>query len=480
MPFINHHHHYISKISCRSFVCQQQQGSQQRSFSQSRDIFSSQNQNQSQSRDSQNRELFSSQNQNIGFSNQNQNREVFSSQNQGREQGLFSQQSSSSHQISSSHQQISNFSSSSQVEQNSSFSSGQYQLTSGQSAASQSHETVETVKNVTSMSSFESVQSVSSEQRQSLKEESNHTSEFLESESKFSSADQKSSVEKISSDGQIGSLESTSDASSPYNLPPQVSARSLLSELEAPPSPLLINNNNNNVGNNSNTTMSPGATPWAPASSTATGPELSLSSPPTQPLNLGTPLGGLEQPGTNSPASSSSGFQLQRPRQFQPSPATARRILPPSPASQSPAPQKASPAPQKASSAPQKSSPAPQKSSPAPQNASPAPKRNSPPTSSSSELAVQFGQQKEVKFNSVSSISEQRRVENNNNDESKSGAVSSRDSKSRSKEAQSGQLAHAICNMTETLASFKATLFIHFHLLEILILMRILILTSYF
>merc|ERR1719500_1457068 len=44
----------------------------------------------------------------------------------------------------------------------------------------------------------------------------------------------------------------------------------------------------------------------------------------------------------------------------------------------------------------------------------------------------------------------------NNKDESKSGATSSRDSKSKSKEAQSGQLAHAICNMTETLSSFKA------------------------
>ena len=83
-----------------------------------------------------------------------------------------------------------------------------------------------------------------------------------------------------------------------------------------------------------------------------------------------------------------------------------------------------------------------------------------------------------MKFNSVSS--EQIGRVDNNKEESKSGATSSRDSKSKSKEAQSGQLAHAICNMTETLASFKATLFIHFHLLEILILMRILILTSYF
>ena len=86
-------------------------------------------------------------------------------------------------------------------------------------------------------------------------------------------------------------------------------------------------------------------------------------------------------------------------------------------------------------------------------------------------MAVQFGQQKEVKFNSVNSSSrehkrmesiantEQRRVESiANKEESKSeAAVSSRDSKSRSKEAQSGQLAHAICNMTETLASFKVS-----------------------
>ena len=330
---------------------------------------------------------------------------------------------------SSSHQLM--FNSSSEVEQSSSFSSGQFQQTCGQSTASQSQEIVETRENVTC---FDSVQSVSSEQRQSLKVESSQTSEV-----QFSSADQKSSAEKLSSDHQIGlgGGESSFDVSSPYNLPPQVSARSLLSELEAPPSPLLINNDNASVNNSNTTTSSGGATPWAPATTSPdTRPELSLSSPPSQPLNLGsvvTPLGGLEQPSTNSPVSSSSGFQLQRPRQFQPSPATARRILPPSPASQSP-------------QSPHKASPAPQKVSPA------APKRNSPSTSSSSDLTVQFGQQKEVKFNSVSS-EQKGRVDNNN----KSGATSSRDSKSKSKEAQSGQLAHAICNMTETLASFKAS-----------------------
>ena len=72
---------------------------------------------------------------------------------------------------------------------------------------------------------------------------------------------------------------------------------------------------------------------------------------------------------------------------------------------------------------------------------------------------MQFGQQKEVKFNSVNNSREQKRVESiANKEESKSeAAVSSRDSKSKSKEAQSGQLAHAICNMTETLASFKVS-----------------------
>ena len=65
---------------------------------------------------------------------------------------------------------------------------------------------------------------------------------------------------------------------------------------------------------------------------------------------------------------------------------------------------------------------------------------------------MQFGQQKEVKFNSVKT-SEQNRMDNKKDErESKSG---SRDSKSKSKEVQSGQLAHAICNMTETLASYK-------------------------
>ena len=66
---------------------------------------------------------------------------------------------------------------------------------------------------------------------------------------------------------------------------------------------------------------------------------------------------------------------------------------------------------------------------------------------------MQFGQQKEVKFNSVKT-SEQNIIMDNKKEEreSKSG---SRDSKSKSKEVQSGQLAHAICNMTETLASYK-------------------------
>ena len=64
-------------MPCRSMSGQQQQGSQQRSFSQSRDIFSNQTQNQ------------------------NQNREMFSGQNQSSNV--------------SSYQQISNFSSSAQV-----------------------------------------------------------------------------------------------------------------------------------------------------------------------------------------------------------------------------------------------------------------------------------------------------------------------------------------------------------------------------
>ena len=440
----------------------QQPASQQRSLSQNRDIFSS-GQNQSQGRDvfsiqnqSQNREIVSNQNQNRElYSSQNQgqsselilNQNQHQSQSQGREQGLFSQQSSISNQTSSfnsnSFSSSSEQTSSSQVEK--SFSSEVYQQSSGLPATGHRQEIFEKVENSASTNTFESVQSVSSEQRQSFRIDSGQSSE----KSKFSSVDQKSSSQKFSYDGQMSSIgnESSPDVSSadvssignvssPYNLPPQVSARSLISELEATPSPLLINNNNN--GNNNNNTNPPtmpsSATPWSAATFTnSAGPELILSSPASQPLNL--PMGGLEQPNTNSPASSS-GFQLQRPRQFQPSPATVRRILSPS-----------SP------------SPAPQKSSPAPPKSSPAPKRNSPgaTTSSSSDLAtVQFGQQKEVKFNSVSNTNEQRRVMMESDVEAKeSQSGSSRDSKSKSKEVQSGQLAHAICNMTETLASFK-------------------------
>ena len=77
---------------------------------------------------------------------------------------------------------------------------------------------------------------------------------------------------------------------------------------------------------------------------------------------------------------------------------------------------------------------------------------------------MQFGQQKEVKFSSVKT-SEQNIVMDNKKDEreSKSG---SRDSKSMSKEVQSGQLAHAICNMTETLASYKVFPFACYMIVE--------------
>ena len=218
-----------------------------------------------------------------------------------------------------------------------------------------------------STESFQSTQSVSSEQTQSLNMVDCQPSEVLISESKLSSISQKSSDAQISSiEGENCSNVSSSNnestnVSSPYNLPPQVSARSLLSELEAPPSPLVISSNNTN---NNNTSMQPGATPWAPAttSSTATDGQ-------PEPLNLGPtsfdlPLGASQPPSTAS-STSTSGFQLQRPRQFQPSPATARRLLNPPP---SPNP------PQKVTAAPERNSPA----------------ANS---SSSSDLAVQFGQQ---------------------------------------------------------------------------------------
>ena len=75
------------------------------------------------------------------------------------------------------------------------------------------------------------------------------------------------------------------------------------------------------------------------------------------------------------------------------------------------------------------------------------------------ELAVQYGHQREVQFNSVARKEESSSSstynssstytsENVRNEESSSSVKSS--------SVESGQLAHAICNMTETLVSFKA------------------------
>ena len=74
------------------------------------------------------------------------------------------------------------------------------------------------------------------------------------------------------------------------------------------------------------------------------------------------------------------------------------------------------------------------------------------------ELAVKYGQQKEVQLNSVARKEESSRsstynsstytCENTRNEESRSAV--------KSTFVESGQLAHAICNMTETLVTFKA------------------------
>ena len=155
-----------------------------------------------------------------------------------------------------------------------------------------------------------------------------------------------------------------------------VTAQSILQELEATPS--RFENNITPAKLPTESVSKPNRNSWAAPCSTAPRPKTDFSLEAPQP----------------PPSSSPPTFQLQRPRNFQPSPATARRMLPASQPSQQP---------------------------PTPET-----------------MPMQFAQQKEMQFNSVSKSS------------------STQEQQSFSSSVQSDQLEHAICNMTETLASFKA------------------------